>query len=99
MRNRLFFFVGFDLLKVETKGHAMKTSVPSTSISPYGPRPPSEWQAALLNQVAYVKTVKENGKPAFSVHAADGTQLAIISDRDTAFCAVKSHDLEPVSCH
>jgi hypothetical protein len=53
----------------------------------------------MVNQVAYIKPVVENGQPAFSVHAADGTQLAIISDRDTAFAAVRSHDLEPVSVH
>ncbi len=60
---------------------------------------PAEWQASMVNQVAYIKSVVENGQPAFSVHAADGTQLAIISDRDTAFAAVRSHDLEPVSVH
>jgi hypothetical protein len=59
----------------------------------------AEWQASMLNQVAYIKPVLENGQPAFSVHAADGTPLAIISDRETAFAAVRSHDLEPVSVH
>ena len=59
----------------------------------------AEWQASMLNQVAYIKPVLENGEPAFSVHAADGTQLAIISDRETAFQAVRQHDLEPVSVH
>jgi hypothetical protein len=63
------------------------------------PLTPAEWQASMLNQVAYIKPVLENGQPAFSVHAADGTQLAIIGDRDTAFAAVRSHDLEPVSVH
>ena len=60
---------------------------------------PAEWQASMLNQVAYIKPVLDNGQPAFSVHAADGTQLAIISDRETAFHAVRQHDLEPVSVH
>ena len=60
---------------------------------------PAEWQASMLNQVAYIKPVEENGQQAFAVYAADGTQLAIISDRDTAFAAVRSHDLEPVSVH
>ena len=53
----------------------------------------------MVNQVAYIKPVLDNGQPAFSVHAADGTPLAIIGDRDTAFAAVRSHDLEPVSVH
>ncbi|MFO0986114.1 MAG: DUF1150 family protein [Alphaproteobacteria bacterium] len=60
---------------------------------------PAEWQASMVNQVAYIKPVLENGQTAFSVHAADGTPLAIIGDRDTAFAAVRSHDLEPVSVH
>jgi hypothetical protein len=60
---------------------------------------PAEWQASMLNQVAYIKPVQDNGQQAFAVYAADGTQLAIISDRDTAFAAVRSHDLEPVSVH
>ena len=60
---------------------------------------PAEWQASMLNQVAYIKPVVDNGQPAFAVYAADGTQLAIIGDRDTAFAAVRSHDLEPVSVH
>jgi hypothetical protein len=59
----------------------------------------AEWQASMLNQVAYIKPVEENGQQAFAVYAADGTQLAIISDRETAFAAVRSHDLEPVSVH
>ena len=65
----------------------------------YKPLTPAEWQASMLNQVAYIKPVLENGQPAFSVHAADGTPLAIIGDRDTAFAAVRSHDLEPVNVH
>jgi hypothetical protein len=65
----------------------------------YKPLTAAEWQASMLNQVAYIKPVVDNGQPAFSIHAADGTQLAIIGDRDTAFAAVRSHDLEPVSVH
>ncbi|MCW5771802.1 MAG: DUF1150 family protein [Rhodospirillaceae bacterium] len=60
---------------------------------------PAEWQAFMVNQVAYIKPVVEKGQPAFAVYAADGTQLAVIGDRDTAFAAVRSHDLEAVSVH
>jgi hypothetical protein len=60
---------------------------------------PAEWQASMLNQVAYIKPVLENGQRAFAIYAADGTQLAIISDRETAFRAVRDHELEPVSVH
>jgi len=68
-------------------------------VANYKPLTPAEWQASMLNQVAYIKPVNENGQTAFAVHAADGTPLAIIGDRATAFAAVRSHDLEPVSVH
>ena len=31
--------------------------------------------------------------------AADGTQIAIMADRDVAFAAVRQNDLGPVSVH
>jgi len=36
---------------------------------------------------------------AFAVHAADGTQMAVIADRDIAFAVVRQHELEPLSVH
>lgn len=68
-------------------------------INSYKPLTQAEWQAFMVNQVAYIKPVLENGANAFAIHAADGTQLAVIGDRDTAFAAVRSHDLEAVSVH
>lgn len=53
-----------------------------------------------VNDVAYIKTVfQDDGTRAYSIHAADGTQMASMSDRDTAFAAVRQNDLEPVSVH
>jgi len=53
-----------------------------------------------VNDVAYIKTVtQEDGATAYSIHAADGTHMASMSDRDTAFAAVRQNDLEPVSVH
>ena len=68
-------------------------------INSYKPLTQAEWQAFMVNQVAYIKPVSENGENAFAIHAADGTQLAVIGDRDTAFAAVRSHDLEAVRVH
>lgn len=67
--------------------------------SHYKPLTPAEWQAFMVNQVAYIKPVQDNGQSVFGIYSADGTQLALIGDRDTAFAAVRSHDLEPVSVH
>jgi hypothetical protein len=56
--------------------------------------------AALgLQDVAYVKQVTVDGKTAFAIHAADGTPIAVLADREIAFIAVRQHDLEPVSVH
>jgi hypothetical protein len=53
-----------------------------------------------VNDVAYVKTVeKSDGARYYTIHAADGTQMAWMNDRDTAFAAVRQNDLEPVSVH
>lgn len=35
----------------------------------------------------------------FAVHAADGTRMAIVDSRDTAFAGARQYDLEPVSVH
>lgn len=59
----------------------------------------AEWAAFMMNQVAYIKPVSEKGEQAWAIHAADGTQLALIADRDSAFAAVRQHELEPVSVH
>jgi hypothetical protein len=52
-----------------------------------------------LEQLAYVKPVKVDGRTAFAVHAADGTEIAIMSDREVACAVIRQHDLEPVSVH
>ncbi|MEM9705528.1 MAG: DUF1150 family protein [Pseudomonadota bacterium] len=35
----------------------------------------------------------------YSVHAADGERLALVSDRDIAFAAAKQYEMHPVSVH
>jgi len=49
--------------------------------------------------IAYIKAVTIDGIRAYAIHAADGTALAIVKDRDVAFAAVRQHELEPVSVH
>ena len=48
---------------------------------------------------AYIKTVTVDGQKHHSVHAADGTPLIVIPERDIAFATVRQHDLEPASVH
>ena len=52
-----------------------------------------------MEDVAYVKPVVVDGADVFAVHAADGTQIAVIADRELAFAVVRQHDMEPVSVH
>ena len=35
----------------------------------------------------------------YAVHSADGSRLAVLTDKDSAFAAAVSHDLVPVSVH
>jgi hypothetical protein len=56
--------------------------------------------AALgLSHVAYVKPVSVDGRTAYSIHAADGTEMAVMADRDVALTAIRVHNLEPLSVH
>jgi hypothetical protein len=52
-----------------------------------------------LEQVAYVKPVITDDEVGFAIHAADGTRLALLSNRMTAFALIRRHDLEPASVH
>jgi hypothetical protein len=52
-----------------------------------------------MQDLAYVKPVFFNGVTAFAVHAADGTQITVLPDREIALATVRQHDLEPLSVH
>lgn len=52
-----------------------------------------------VQHLAYVKSVIVDGTAGFAIHAADGTQMALLGDRDIAFAVVRQNELEPVSVH
>ena len=52
-----------------------------------------------MQDLAYVKPVLVDGVTAFAVHAADGTQVTVLPDREIARATVRQHDLEPLSVH
>ena len=52
-----------------------------------------------IQDIAYIRRVVVDGAAAYAVHAADGTQIAVLADRDVAFATVRQHDLEPLSVH
>jgi hypothetical protein len=61
----------------------------------------SERELGLLGMmdVAYVKRILVDGVAAYAIHAADGSQITVIPDRDVAFAVVRQNGLEPVSAH
>jgi hypothetical protein len=52
-----------------------------------------------LQRLAYVKQVTVEGMPGYGIFAADGTQMAVVDDRDMAFAVVLQNELQPVSVH
>lgn len=52
-----------------------------------------------LQCVAYVKRIQIGDGNAYSIHAADGTEIAIMDNRDIAFATIREHDMEAVSAH
>ncbi|MFN8722668.1 MAG: DUF1150 family protein [Rhodospirillales bacterium] len=60
---------------------------------------PQAFAALGIEALAYVRKVELDGQPGFSIHAADGTVLTVVSDKAIAFATVRQHDLEPMSVH
>lgn len=58
-----------------------------------------EFSTFGIDNYAYVKPVVISGQKLQSIHAADGTPLTIVSDRDIAFATISRYDLQPVSVH
>ncbi|MBV8061164.1 MAG: DUF1150 family protein [Alphaproteobacteria bacterium] len=52
-----------------------------------------------LEDMAYIKTVVVDGKKLHSIHAADGTPLTVVGDRQVAFATVGQHDMQALSVH
>lgn len=52
-----------------------------------------------LEEVGYVKQYQVNGKPAWVLHAADGTALAVQADSGSAQNSARHHELDLVSVH
>ena len=52
-----------------------------------------------MQDMAYIRRVVVNDEAGFAIHAADGTEVAVLPSRDLAFATVRQHDLEPVSVH
>ena len=60
---------------------------------------PTDFAALGMNGIAYVKLTMVDGQTGYAIHAADGTPMAVVGDRDVAFAAIRQHDLEPADVH
>lgn len=70
-----------------------------TGLEPIIQMTAQDFRTLGLAQLAYVKPVTADGRTAYSVHAADGTEIAVMAKRDVAYAAVRLHDMEPLSVH
>lgn len=52
-----------------------------------------------LEQVGYVRRYSVKGKPAWVLHAADGTALAVQENMPALQLSMQHHDLDIVSVH
>ena len=58
---------------------------------------PRELALFGMQDIAYVKLAVVDDAPGYTVHAADGTQIAAFANREIAFATLRQHDLEPLS--
>ena len=59
----------------------------------------TDFAALGMSDLAYVKPVDVDGGTAYAIHAADGSQMAVVNDRELALAAIRQHDLEAVDVH
>ena len=52
-----------------------------------------------VRDIAYIKKIEFEGKPAFAVYAANGHQLVVTENLDVAYGLLFRNDLEPVNVH
>ena len=53
-----------------------------------------------VSQMAYVRpVVLKSGEQGFAIHAADGTPMAVATERELAYAAIVQHEMLPVLVH
>jgi hypothetical protein len=54
-----------------------------------------------MQDIAYIKRAVggDHDELTYSVHAADGTQIAVFPNRELAVATMRQHDIEPLSVH
>ena len=52
-----------------------------------------------LQDIAYVKPVHVRGIESYAIHAADGSEMAVVPSRELADATILENNLAPVSVH
>jgi hypothetical protein len=83
--------------------HTATTDEPSDAGSP-APCDPRQMTRAQLRQLGvsrlvYLRSGMRHGEPAFAIHAADGTAMAIVEDIDVAVEIVTEQGMVFVAVH
>ena len=52
-----------------------------------------------VSQIAYLRPVPMEGSVGFAICAADGTQMAMATDREVAEAAIRQHEMVPLAVH
>lgn len=60
---------------------------------------PAQLATLGLEEIAFVKPVMTESGPAFAIHAADGTPMAIATDPQLAAAAIIQNDMRPSLVH
>ena len=60
---------------------------------------PNQLAQLGVAQLAYVRPVVANGVPAFAIHAADGTPMALAPSCELAVAAVRQHEMIAALVH
>ncbi len=59
----------------------------------------ADFAALGIEDIAYVKRITHEDEIMWAIHSANGTPIALVTERDLAFAIVRQNDLDPVSVH
>ena len=65
----------------------------------YEPMSAQDFAAFGLHELAYVRRIESEEESGYAIHAADGTRLSLMADREVAFITIRRNDMEPLSAH
>ena len=60
---------------------------------------PEQLSQLGVSAMAYIKPIVMNGTAVFAIHAADGSPMAVATERDMAIAAVVQHEMIPALVH